>query len=513
MSHKLAGKIALITGGSSGLGLATAQRFVAEGAHVFITGRRQAELDAASKQIGGNVIGIRSDVSSLGDLDHLFAAIKEKKGRLDVLFANAGGGAFVPLEQVTEKHFDKYFGINVKGTLFTVQKAVPLMTAGGAIVINGSMVSIKGLPAFGVYAATKAALRSFARTWTQDLRGRNIRVNVVSPGTIVTPGYKSELGMTDEQIEGFKAEAAATIDRSAAPAHRMKSPRPWSSSSRTTPATSMASNYSSMGARHKSETHRQLQLHLIMSQKLSTKVALVIGGSRGLGVAIALALAEEGANVAISYVSSAEKAAAVVRQLEAKGVTAAAFQTDQGDPSKSEPLIQEVVKRFGRLDILVNNAAVAYQAKTLDAADIDNARLDQMWMINVAGVIANIRAAAKVLPEGGRIVSIGSGLATRVGFPGAADYAGTKAAVVGYSKGAARDLAPRGITVNVVQAGMMDTEMTTEAGRVAKIIFPTLSIQRFGRLEEIAAGVVFLASPEASYITGTVLNVEGGYGA
>ena len=210
MSQKLAGKIALVTGGSSGLGLATAERFVAEGAYVFITGRRQPELDAAVKQIGSNVTGVRSDISRLADLDRLFATIKEQKGRLDVLFANAGGGAFVPLEQVTEEHFDKYFGINVKGTLFTVQKALPLFTAGGAIVINGSMVSIKGLPAFGVYAATKAALRSFARTWTQDLKGRNIRVNVVSPGTVVTPGYKSELGMTDEQIEGFKAEAAAT---------------------------------------------------------------------------------------------------------------------------------------------------------------------------------------------------------------------------------------------------------------------------------------------------------------
>lgn len=210
MSQKLSGKVALITGGSSGLGLATAHRFVAEGAYVFITGRRQPELDAAVIQIGSNVTGIRSDVSSLADLDRLFGTIKEQRGRLDVVFANAGGGAFVPLEQVTEEHFDKYFGINVKGTLFTVQKALPLMTAGGAIVINGSMVSIKGFPAFGVYAATKAALRSFARTWTQDLKGRNIRVNVVSPGTVATPAYKSELGMTDEQIEEFKAQAAAT---------------------------------------------------------------------------------------------------------------------------------------------------------------------------------------------------------------------------------------------------------------------------------------------------------------
>ena len=216
---RLAGKIALITGGSSGLGLATAKRFVAEGASVFITGRRQPELDAAAKEIGPNVTAVRGDIANLSDLDRLFAKIKEEKGRLDILFANAGGGAFEALEKVTEKSFDKYFGINVKGTLFTVQKALALMRAGGAIVLNASMVSIKGFPGFGVYAATKAALRSFARTWAVDLKGRNIRVNVVSPGTIVTPGYKSELGMSDAQIEEFSARAAATtpLGRTGAP--------------------------------------------------------------------------------------------------------------------------------------------------------------------------------------------------------------------------------------------------------------------------------------------------------
>jgi NAD(P)-dependent dehydrogenase (short-subunit alcohol dehydrogenase family) len=208
--NKLAEKIALITGGTSGLGLATAKRFVAEGAHVFITGRRQPELDAAEKEIGRNVTAVRGDVSNLADLDHLFTTIKKEKGRLDILVANAGGGSFAPLGEVTEAQFDKYFGINVRGTLFTVQKALPLIPAGGAIVITGSMVSIKGFPGFGVYAATKAALRSFARTWSIDLKGRNIRVNVVSPGTVVTPAYKSELGLTDEQIEEFVAHAAAT---------------------------------------------------------------------------------------------------------------------------------------------------------------------------------------------------------------------------------------------------------------------------------------------------------------
>ena len=208
--NKLTGKVALITGGSSGIGLATAKCFVAKGVHVFITGRRQLELDAAVKEIGDGVTGVRSDISSIADLDQLFTKIKAQKGRLDILFANAGGGAFVPLEQVTEAHFDKYFGINVKGTLFTVQKALPLMSEGSAIIITGSQASIKGIPAFGVYAATKAALRSFVRTWAVDLKGRNIRVNVVSPGTVVTPAYKSELGLSDEQIEQFKVQAAAT---------------------------------------------------------------------------------------------------------------------------------------------------------------------------------------------------------------------------------------------------------------------------------------------------------------
>ncbi|HEY0947482.1 MAG TPA: SDR family oxidoreductase [Opitutaceae bacterium] len=209
-SLKLAGKIALITGGSSGLGLATARCFIAEGARVFITGRRQAELDAAARELGPQATPIQGDIAKSADLDRIFATIKAQAGRLDILFANAGGGAFVPLEHVTEEHFDKYFGINVRGTLFTVQKALPLMPAGSAIVLNGSMVSVKGVPAFGVYAATKAALRSFARTWAVDLKPRQIRVNVVAPGTIVTPGYKSELGLNDEQIDGMTAQVAAT---------------------------------------------------------------------------------------------------------------------------------------------------------------------------------------------------------------------------------------------------------------------------------------------------------------
>ena len=249
---------------------------------------------------------------------------------------------------------------------------------------------------------------------------------------------------------------------------------------------------------------------------LAGKVALVTGGSRGLGVAIAYALANEGADVAVSYVSSADKANAVVRDIEKEkklGVHAAAFQADQGDPSQAQGLIQSIVERFGRLDILVNNAAVAWQGKTIDSPEIDNAAMDRQWAINVTGVVANIRAAVKAMREGGRVISIGSGLATRAGFPGLADYAGTKAAIVGYSKGAARDLAPRSITVNVIQAGLMDTDMFAPFKEAAPVLFSTLAIQRYAKLEEVAAGVVFLASPAASYITGAVIDIEGGYSA
>jgi NAD(P)-dependent dehydrogenase (short-subunit alcohol dehydrogenase family) len=218
MSAKLAGKIAVVTGGSSGIGLATARRFVAEGAYVFVTGRRQSELDAAVKLIGKNVTGVQGDCSNLADLDRLYATVKREKGSVDILFANAGVGEFGPLGQITEAHFDRLFGINVKGTLFAVQKALPLMPDGAAIVINGSIASIKGMAAFGVYAATKAALRSFARTWSVDLKGQKIRVNVISPGTVITPGYKSA-GMTDEQIEQFEAQAtaAAPLGRAGTP--------------------------------------------------------------------------------------------------------------------------------------------------------------------------------------------------------------------------------------------------------------------------------------------------------
>ena len=201
MSNRLKDKIALVTGGTSGIGLATAKRFTQEGATVYVTGRRQAELDKAVRDIGIGTIGVQGDISKLEDLDRLYAQIKREKGRLDILFANAGGGGFTRLGDITEKQFDDEFGTNVKGTLFTVQKALPLMTEGGSIILNASTTSIKGMENFSVYSATKAAVRSFARTWTSDLKGRGIRVNAISPGVIVTPAYDALLGT--DNIKGF----------------------------------------------------------------------------------------------------------------------------------------------------------------------------------------------------------------------------------------------------------------------------------------------------------------------
>ena len=220
---KLEGKVAVITGGSSGIGLATAQRFVEDGAHVFITGRRQSELDAAVKQIGknnNNVTGVQGDVSNPADLDRLYATVKEQKGRIDILFANAGIGEFAPLGAISEAHFDKTFGINVKGLLFSVQKALPLFQDddGGSIILNASIAASKGLEALSVYSATKAAVRSFARTWTVDLKHRKIRVNAISPGPIDTPGVNA-VAQTKEQIEQIKTSIVASV-----PMGRMGSP-------------------------------------------------------------------------------------------------------------------------------------------------------------------------------------------------------------------------------------------------------------------------------------------------
>jgi NAD(P)-dependent dehydrogenase (short-subunit alcohol dehydrogenase family) len=197
---KLDGKVALVTGGNSGIGLAAAKRLVADGAYVFITGRRKSELDAAVEQIGGNVTAVQGDVSNLADLDRMFSTVKELKGRIDVLLANAGIAEGAALGEISEEHFDRIFGVNVKGTLFTVQKALPLLSDGAEILLTSSVVGSKGFAGRSVYSATKAALRSFARTWTTDLKARRIRVNVISPGAIDTPGLR---GLSQRDSEGL----------------------------------------------------------------------------------------------------------------------------------------------------------------------------------------------------------------------------------------------------------------------------------------------------------------------
>ena len=207
---KLEGKVAVITGGNSGIGLATAQQFVSDGAYVFITGRRQSELDSAATQIGkNNVTAVQGDVSNLADLDRLYAKVKEQKGQINILFANAGIIGAAPLGEISEEHFDKIFGINVKGLLFTVQKALPLFQDGGSIILNAPVAASKGFEATSVYSATKAAIRSFARTWTADLKQRKIRVNTISPGRIDTPIFNGVLN--EEQTNQFNATIVANV--------------------------------------------------------------------------------------------------------------------------------------------------------------------------------------------------------------------------------------------------------------------------------------------------------------
>jgi NAD(P)-dependent dehydrogenase (short-subunit alcohol dehydrogenase family) len=207
---KLNGKVAVITGGSSGIGLATAKKFVEEGAYVFITGRRQAELDKAKTLIGRNVTAVAGDASVMEDLDRLYRTVKETKGRVDILFANAGLVELQTIDVVTLEHFDKTFDINVRGVLFAVQKALPLMGKGGSIILNASIVAVKGLPAHGVYAATKAAVRSFARTWTMELKDRGIRVNTLSPGATDTPIIDGQFSSKDQADNARANFAQAT---------------------------------------------------------------------------------------------------------------------------------------------------------------------------------------------------------------------------------------------------------------------------------------------------------------
>ena len=207
---KLKGKVALVTGGTAGIGLATAQHFAAEGAQVFIMGRRQAALDETVKSMGGKTIGLQGDVSKLADLDRVVDTIREKAGRLDVVFANAGGGEVSPFGSISEDHYAKTFDVNVKGVLFTVQKVLPLLAEGASVILIGSIAGSKGVPAFSVYNAAKAAIRSFARSWTVDLKDRKIRVNTLSPGPIDTPGLNA-VATNEEEVRKFKTSLASTV--------------------------------------------------------------------------------------------------------------------------------------------------------------------------------------------------------------------------------------------------------------------------------------------------------------
>ena len=505
---RLKGKTAVITGGATGIGLASAKRFIAEGAFVFIFGRRQEALDAAVAELGPNARAVKGSVSDEADLDRLYAAVKAERGTLDIVFANAGAGSPLPLGQITAQHIDEAFDTNVKGTIFTVQKALPLMGQGGSIILTGSSAGTTGAPGFTAYSASKAAVRNLARTWAADLKGTGIRVNVLSPGPTATELAKQALGE-----EGQKAYGAMT------PLQRMADPAELAAA-----AAFLASSGQQLHDRQRGRRRRRpgatltparsrarpTQRRNMIMKKLEGKVAVVTGGSSGIGLATAKRFVEEGAHVVITGRRETElkEAAAVIK----RNVT-----TVVGDVSRLEDLdhLYAVVKeKHGHIDILFANAGAGTIAPLAVATE---AHFDQTFDVNVKGLFFTVQKALPLFKDGGSII-LNSSVANVLGVPGFSAYAASKAAVRNFARAWTLELKDRKIRVNAMSPGPIETpalETTTgltpeQAQQAAAQFASQVPMGRRGKPEEIAAAVTFLASDESSYITGVDLAVDGG---
>ncbi len=506
---KLDGKTAVITGGATGIGRAAAKRFIEEGAFVFIFGRRQEALDAAVADLGPNARAVKGSVSDEADLDRLYAAVKAERGTLDIVFANAGAGSQLRLGEITAEHIDETFDTNVKGTIFTVQKALPLMGQGGSIILTGSSAGTTGAPAFSAYSASKAAVRNLARTWAEDLKGTGIRVNVLSPGATATELAKEALG--EEGHEGLRLDDSA-------PAHgrsggdrgggrlsrvvgqqlhdRQRGRRRRRPGATLTPARSRPGPHTTKDRK--------------MMKKLEGKVAVITGGSSGIGLATAKRFVEEGAHVVITGRREKElkEAAAFIKG----NVT-----TVVGDVSRLEDLdrLYAVVKeKHGHIDILFANAGAGTIAPLAVATE---AHFDQTFDVNVKGLFFTVQKALPLFKDGGSII-LTSSVSNVLGLPGFSAYAASKAAVRNFARAWTLELKDRKIRVNAMSPGPTETpalETTTgltpeQAEQAAAQFASQIPMGRRGKPEEIAAAVTFLASDESSFITGVDLAVDGG---
>jgi NAD(P)-dependent dehydrogenase (short-subunit alcohol dehydrogenase family) len=501
---RLNGKTAVITGGATGIGRAAAKRFIEEGAFVFIFGRRQEALDAAVAELGPNARAVKGSVSDEADLDRLYAAVKAERGTLDIVFANAGVGSQLRLGEITAKHIDETFDVNVKGTIFTVQKALPLMGKGGSIILTGSSAGTTGAPAFTVYSASKAAVRNLARTWAEDLKGTGIRVNVLSPGATATDLAKEALGE-----EGLKAYGSMTA------LQRMGDPAEVGAA-----AAFLASSDSSFMTGQRGRGRRRPRANLTrlentqrkrrIMKTLEGKVAVITGGSSGIGLATAKRFVDEGAHVVITGRREKElkEAAAFIK----RNVT-----TVVGDVSRLEDLdrLYAVVKeKHGHIDILFANAGAGTIGPLAVATE---AHFDQTFDVNVKGLFFTVQKALPLFKDGGSII-LNSSVSNVLGVPGFSAYAASKAAVRNFSRAWTLELKDRKIRVNTMSPGPIETpalETTTgltpeQAEQAAAQFASQIPMGRRGKPEEIAAAVTFLASDESSFITGVDLPVDGG---